>query len=237
MFRCIALVLLQTVLFISAGEAAEEGDCTRYVPSVGKVIRAPCDDGAAKSAPPASPSAPDAAAPTPFAVSPSGTEILDPDPETNAKLQRELADMKSKLNEYTEALNSASADAEFRDSYCTMQGVGQWMHQVKEKTAKDRLLAEHIALEKKLGVLGKKVYTAQQDDVMRLLLSMPITMSAYGKRMDQTPEGHTFIRTRHEFRMACTCVSEPELPRRILCCDACDQDELQAKARRHWTSR
>lgn len=197
---CLALFLLTlSPLTARVAAAAEDLDCKKYDPAVGKVVSVPCGEPAPGAA----------AAPT-------------------AQEDKTLTKLKKNLVELTGSLKSASGDAEFRDSFCTLMGTGQWLREVKEKEVQQRLTKEHEALDAKLGDRGRNIYTALSQDVMKMVLDTPVDNSSE-HRLEQTSEGQAFLKARDGLHLACNCMREPELPKRIVCCDSCSQEALQQK--------
>jgi hypothetical protein len=123
--QVVALCLAHAVFQVGAyGTAAEEVECTRYVPAVGKIVRVPCDDGRAPGA---------------------GTQS-DRTPATHftpAELDK-VAPLRSQLTQLAEALRSAEGDRAFRDSFCTalsMAGLVQSTRNRKERLGERGRLA------------------------------------------------------------------------------------------------
>jgi hypothetical protein len=211
-----ALLLIISNLGIALG--ADDPECTKYVPQVGKTVRVPCEDASSpppSSAPAAAPSAPAAAAPP----APRGRELAGADR------------LKNNLVEMTQAINSASGDASFRDSFCTMVAAAKFMHEEKDKKVVGRLQADHSALEQQLGERGRLLYSATLTEPLNTILGTPVDDALPATRLEETPEGQTFLNARDAFvrKMNCSCAREGTT-KRLYCCDSCDNETLRRRA-------
>lgn len=211
-----ALLLLISNFGIAVG--ADDPECTKYIPQVGKTVRVPCED--ANSPPPsgvpaATPSAPAAEAPS----APGGRELSGAD-----RLKKHLVDM-------TQVINSAWGDASFRDSFCTMVAAAKFIHEEKDKKVVARLQADHSALDQQLGERGRLLNAATVTEPLNTMLATPVDDALPAKRLKDTPEGQTFINARDAFvrKMKCSCARE-ETTKRLYCCDSCDNETLRRRA-------
>lgn len=141
-----------------------------------------------------------------------------------------LASIKKQVTEMTTTLLQAKEDTPFRETFCTMMATAQLLHQQKDQSEVQRLQNEHAALETKVGERGKLVHTALQSQLMDMVLGTPVDDAVPGTRLRETPEGEAFVKARDGLRMSCNCLREEVPPKRMICCDACDQRTLQRKA-------
>ena len=193
-----ALLLIISNLGIALG--ADDPECTKYVPQVGKTVRVPCED--ANSPPP-----------------PRGRELAGAD-----RLKKNLVEM-------TQAINAASGDAGFRDSFCTMVAAAKFMHEEKDKKVVARLQTDHAALEQQLGERGRLLYSATLNEPMNTILGTPVDDALPATRLKETPEGQTFVSARDALlrKMNCSCAREGT-SKRLYCCDSCDNETLRRRA-------
>lgn len=219
MRHSISLAVLLLIIFsfgVAAG--ADNLECSKYVPQVGKTVRVPCEEASSpppSSAPAATPSVPAAAAPP----APRGRELEGAD-----KLKKNLVEL-------TQAINSATGDAGFRDSFCTMLATGQYIREEKDKKVVGRLQADHSALEQQLGERGRLLYSATLTEPMNTILGTPVDDALPATRLKETPEGKTFVSARDALvrKMSCSCAREGT-SKRLYCCDSCDNETLRRRA-------
>ncbi len=214
----IALVIFLTLLLVAAPVAAAERECMIFVPSVGKLAAVECGDVAA--------TAPPAQSPAPAPAPPAAAVPQTPTPYKDATLEK----LRKSMIEWTEALTSASADADFRDTYCMAKGTALLLQQEKaNKKEHQRRWDEHVALEAKLGQRGNLVYQALEDKIMKFFLETPVDDALPSTRFEQTPEGVAFVKARKALNLSCQCMREENPPKRMICCDSCGNDTLEAR--------
>lgn len=195
--------------------AAAERECMNFIPSVDKLVAVECSDSQA-AAPPAERPAP----------APPAAAVQTPKPYKDATLEK----LRTRMVEWTGALASASADADFRDTYCTAKGTALLIHQEKNnKRQHQRRWDEHVALEAKLGQRGNLVYQALDDKLMKFFLGTPVDDALPSTRFEQTPEGVAFVRARKALNLSCQCMREENPPKRMICCDSCGNETLEAR--------
>jgi hypothetical protein len=192
--------------------AADDPECTKYVPQVGKTVRVPCEEANAP-APSNTPAAP------PSAPAPRGRELAGAD-----RLKKNLVEM-------TQAINSAWGDASFRDSFCTMVAAAKFMREEKDKKVVARLQTDHAALEQQLGERGRLLYSATLNEPLNTILGTPVDDALPATRLKETPEGQTFVSARDALvrKMNCSCAREGT-SKRLYCCDSCDNETLRRRA-------
>jgi len=217
------LSLLLWGLVIQGAARAAESECMRYMPQTGKTVAVPCEEGKPSSQPPAAtspPAAPESAAPAP--PPPAAAAPTPPVPENP-----HLTKIKKNLVDLTGALNRAAGDRPFRDRFCTLTATAQLIQQ-KSGSEKQKLLKDHEALEQNLGDLGRDVHAALTKGVMDMVLDTPADDG--GNPIRYTNEGKTFVKARDGLNMSCNCNYESQPPHRLVCCDSCDQETLNAKS-------
>ncbi len=209
------LLLLSVSAFaVCTAAPAAELACSRYVPAVDKLVAVPCEEFEASVPPAPVPPAPPPAA---------GEDGLSPIFKFTKALGTTV------LEDMTTALLEAKADTPFRETYCTMNATAQLLHQEKDQSEARRLQSEHAALEAQLGERGKRVYMALQDeDRVTVMLATPVVAAPYTS-IRQTPVGQAFLKARDGLRMSCNCMREESPPKRMICCDACSKEALQAR--------
>jgi hypothetical protein len=222
---------LSTILLVAAfasgaallTAAAQDKDCTRYVPSVGKTVRVPCNDS--ESAPP--PASPPAAA-TPAAPPPAAAA-----PAVRPEDDKGIVGLRWKVSKATEALISTRNDAAFRDTYCTVYSISNWVRDMKNSREKENLIRESDALDQSLGERGRWIAAATNNELMNNILDEPIG-DLPSPRIRDEPDGKAFIKAGKDWGLHCDCAQEPTL-KRMLCCDACGAAEIERRARQLWT--
>ena len=202
---CLAFALLQVGGY---GTAAEEVECTRYVPAVGKIVRVPCDDGRA----------PDAGAQS------DGTPAMHFTPAELGK----VAPLRSQLTQLAEALRSAEGDRVFRDSLCATFAMARVVQSTRSRRERKKVFDETIVMQSKLGERGRLVSAALTKPVIDSLLDTPVN-EASGSRLRHTPEGVAFISVRDRFELNCSCLRDRRPPLRLVCCDNCGLGSLRER--------
>lgn len=187
---------------------AEEVECTRFVPAVGKIVRVPCDEGRE----------PDAGA---------RSEDAAAMPFTPAELDK-VAPLRSQLTQLADALRAAEGDRVFRDSFCTAVSMAALVQSTRSRKERKKLFDETIVMQAKLGERGRLVSAALTKPVTDPVLDAPVN-EASGSRVRNTPEGIAFIRVRDRFQLACSCLRERRPPRRLMCCDNCGLADLKTR--------
>ena len=205
----VALCLAHALLHVGGHcRAAEEVECTRYVPAVGKIVRVPCDDG----------HAPDAGAPT----APTPAMHFTP-----AELDK-VASLRSQLTQLADALRSAEGDVGFRDSYCTALSMASLVRGTRSRRERKKLFDETIVMQARLGERGRLVSVALTKPMTDPLLDTAVS-EASGSRLRHTPEGMSFISVRDRFQLNCSCLGDGRPPKRMVCCDNCGLGELKTR--------
>ena len=172
-------------------------------------------------------------------AAPSHVVEVPPPTEPAAPATHELegaAKAKQNLAELTVALNSAAADAPFRESFCTMYATAQLIARERDKgknkdmTEATRLQKQHAALEALLGNRGRLVHTSLMTKFMESYLGLPMDDAVPSTRLHQTREGQAFVKARDSLQqtMACNCMYDKPTGR-LHCCDSCTQDALTAR--------
>jgi hypothetical protein len=202
---CLAYVLLQVGGF---GTTAEEVECTRYVPAVGKIVRVPCDDGRAPE----------------LEAQSDRTPAMHFTPAELAK----VAPLRNQLTQLADALRSAEGDRVFRDSFCTALSMAALVQATRSRRERKKLFDETIVMQAKLGERGRLVSAALTKPTTDPLLDAPVN-EASGSRLRHTPEGVSFISVRDRFQLACSCLRDRRPPKRLVCCDNCGLGELRAR--------
>jgi hypothetical protein len=207
--QVVALCLAHAVFQVGGyGTAAEEVECTRYVPAVGKIVRVPCDDGRAPGA---------------------GTQS-DRTPATHftpAELDK-VAPLRSQLTQLAEALRSAEGDRAFRDSFCTALSMAGLVQSTRNRKERKKLFDETILMQARLGERGRLASAALTKATTEPLLDAPVNETS-GSRVRDTPEGVSFISVRDRFHLACSCLRDRRPPKRLVCCDNCGLGELKSR--------
>ena len=219
MTHSLALKLLLSslcALIACRAATAAEFECSKYVPAVDKLVAVPCEEFEA-SVPPA---------PVPPAPPPAASPPAVPATTT---YEEDVAPLKKQLTEMTDALTEAKADAAFRETFCTLNATAQLLHQQKNQSEIKRLQNEHMSLEAKVGERGRLVYTALQKEIMELVLGTPVDDAVPSTQLEQTTEGQAFAKARDALHLTCNCMYEAVPPKRMLCCDACSKEALQAR--------
>jgi hypothetical protein len=207
--QLVVLCLAQALLQVGAhGAAAEEVECTRYVPAVGKIVRVPCDDGRA----------PNVGAQT----APAPAMHFTP-----AELDK-VAPLRSQLTQLADALRSAEGDREFRDSFCTALSMATLVQSTRNRKERKKLFDETIVMQAKLGDRGRLASAALTKATSEPLLDALVN-EATGSRLRHTPEGVAFISVRDRFHLACSCLRDRRPPKRLVCCDNCGLGELKSR--------
>jgi hypothetical protein len=215
MRRSHALAILPFLFQLTTGVAtAAERECMQYVPSVDKLVAVECEELRAAPAEPAAPAAAPPVAPAPVVA---GRALEGAD-----KLKKDVVEL-------TDALTSAAGDTAFREAFCTLHATRQLLLQQKVRTEIARLQDQHVALQAKVGARGSLVRTALTEPVMGMLLGTPVDDALPATLLRQTPEGQAFLKARDGMRLSCNCLHETEPPKRLMCCDSCDDKALQAR--------
>ena len=202
---CLAYALFQVG---GHGPAAEEVECTRYVPAVGKIVLVPCDDGRTRDA--------------------GAQSVPAPDMHfTPAELDK-VAGLRHQLSQLAGALRSAEGDREFRDSFCTALTMASVVQSTRNRKERKKLYDETIVMQARLGDRGRLLTAALTKAVTDPVLDAPVN-EASGSRLRHTPEGVAFISVRDRFQLTCSCLRERRPPRRLACCDNCAVDELKSR--------
>lgn len=219
-----AWVLIAIAVVASRGVAAEE-DCTRYVPSIGKTIHVPCEQA---TSPPAAPAA------TPAPVAPVAQPAIPELPVAPAipDDDKGVGGLKRKIAKMTEVLNAARDDQDFRNTFCEFAANGKRYSEASSEEEKEWALSQNAELDRTMGERGRWAITAHDSEVMKKVFAVP---TGDGLTMWETPEGKEFVKAQSAFRLTCNCMLEPRPPRRLSCCERCDEKAMKARAARDWT--
>jgi hypothetical protein len=210
MRRSYDLVFLCLVLPLTAAAAADDVECTRYVPAVGKIVRVPCDEPSTGNDDPSHPPA---------------APVIQLTP---AQLDK-TAPLRDQLRQLAEALRSAENDSAFRDSYCTALAMASVVQNTRNRRERKKLFDETIAMQAKLGERGRLVTAAMTKPVTESLLDSPIDQASTGAHLRDTQEGQAFIKVRDRFKITCACMRQSSAPKRVVCCDSCSLDALKER--------